>query len=62
MCATVCPSGALTYGSRGDIEQQRQTRARNTFVFGPQIVRTKVQIMLPAEESELELDVAAFME
>ena len=62
MCATVCPSGALAYGSRSDIEQQRQTRARNTFVFGPQIVRTKVQMMLPGEESELELDVAAFME
>ena len=62
MCATVCPSGALAYGSRGEIEGQRQTRARNTFVFGPQIVRTKVQMMLPGDESELELDVAAFME
>ena len=43
-------------------KRQRQTRARNTFVFGPQIVRTKVQMMLPGDESELELDVAAFME
>jgi hypothetical protein len=37
-------------------------QARNTFVFGPQIVQTKVQMMLPAEETELQLDVASFMQ
>ena len=62
MCATVCPSGALAYGPKSNIERDRATRPRNTFVFGPQIVRTKVQIMLPAEESELDLDVVGFMQ
>ncbi len=42
MCATVCPSGALFYGT-----------PVNTFVFGKEIVNTKVNIMMPKGSTEL---------
>ena len=47
MCVTVCPSGALAYGTRADIEALRRERPINTFVFGPQVVQTRVQMMVP---------------
>jgi Fe-S-cluster-containing dehydrogenase component len=61
MCVTVCPSGALTYGTRAEIEALRRERPINTFVFGPQVVQTRVQIMVPAGVQELEVDITAFM-
>lgn len=62
MCVTVCPSGALAFGTREQIEKLRRERPMNTFVFGPQVVRTKVQFMMPGSVSELDLDVADLME
>jgi len=61
MCVTVCPSGALAYGTRAEIEALRRERPINTFVFGPQIVQTKVQMMVPVGVEALEVDITAFM-
>ena len=61
MCVTVCPSGALAYGPRPEIEALRRERPMNTFVFGPQVVQTKVHMMLPVGVEALEIDVTAFM-
>jgi hypothetical protein len=33
----------------------------NTFVFGPQVVQTKVQMMMPAGVETLEFDITALM-
>jgi Fe-S-cluster-containing dehydrogenase component len=49
MCATVCPSGALFYGTREEIEDLRRTRPLNAFAFGAQQVRTRNHLMAPAE-------------
>jgi Fe-S-cluster-containing dehydrogenase component len=62
MCVTVCPSGALAFGPRDEIEKIRRERSTNVFQFGPQTVRTKVQLLVPAGTGEVEMDVAAFME
>jgi Fe-S-cluster-containing dehydrogenase component len=58
MCATVCPSGALTYGTRREIEELRRERPIRDFVFGGQAVRTRVHIMAPPETTTLVVDVA----
>jgi Fe-S-cluster-containing dehydrogenase component len=62
MCATVCPSGALTFGTRDEIDRTRRERASSVFHFGPQTVRTKVQLMVPQGVPEVEMDIAGFME
>ncbi|MBI3301132.1 MAG: 4Fe-4S binding protein [Deltaproteobacteria bacterium] len=62
MCATVCPSGALWYGSRAEIEKHRRERPLHTFVFGRQVVKTKVHLMADFTTDELRLDVAGFLE
>jgi Fe-S-cluster-containing dehydrogenase component len=49
MCATVCPSGALYYGSREEMRKMRpQSDPVNHFLFGKEMVSTKVNIMMPA--------------
>ena len=48
MCATVCPSGALFYGTPEEVEDQRRARPLNQFVFGDQAVRTRNHLMVPA--------------
>lgn len=53
MCATVCPSGALFYGTRADVEDQRQAQPRNVFQFGAEVVRTKINYMVPAHQEQL---------
>ncbi|HYE99962.1 MAG TPA: 4Fe-4S dicluster domain-containing protein, partial [Planctomycetota bacterium] len=58
MCATVCPSGALFFGTREEIEARRRERPENTFLFGEATVRTKVRMMLPEPAP---LDVAALV-
>ncbi len=61
MCATVCPSGALFYGPRADIERLRREKPLNAFRFGEQLVLTKVNIMAAPEEREIEFDILRFM-
>jgi Fe-S-cluster-containing dehydrogenase component len=61
MCVTVCPSGALAYEPRTEIEALRRERAINTFVFGPQVVQTRVQMLVPVGVEALDVDITAFM-
>jgi Fe-S-cluster-containing dehydrogenase component len=62
MCATVCPSGALFFGKREQIEKQRPRSAPlNRFQFGKQIITTKVQMMAPRNKLPDHLDVTAAM-
>ncbi|HEU5079078.1 MAG TPA: 4Fe-4S dicluster domain-containing protein [Opitutaceae bacterium] len=57
MCATVCPTGALWYGTR---EKMRQLRPNsdpvNNFQFGMQMVKTKVNFMMPKGATILVVD------
>jgi len=62
MCATVCPSGALAFGTRDEIARLRRERPLRTFRFGEEVVRTKVAIMMPAADPSSELDVADLIE
>ncbi len=48
MCATVCPSGALFYGTREEVEDRRRARPLNEFDFGDELVRTRNHLMAPA--------------
>jgi Fe-S-cluster-containing dehydrogenase component len=47
MCATVCPSQALTYGPADAVTRQRLSVPVSDFQFGRQTVRTKVFMMAP---------------
>jgi Fe-S-cluster-containing dehydrogenase component len=59
MCATVCPSGALYFGTRSQIEQLRPRSAPlNRFRFGHQTIATKVNMMVPERSVGEYLDVA----
>src|SRR5262252_9687299 len=62
MCAAVCPSGALFYGSRDEVERlRRRSRPINQFQFGRQTVRTKVNLMVPKHGGVEQLEVTAAM-
>jgi len=48
MCATVCPSQALFFGTREELAALRpQSRPTNTFRFGEQTITTRVKVMVP---------------
>jgi Fe-S-cluster-containing dehydrogenase component len=47
MCATVCPSGALFYGSSAEVADLRRARPQSQFVFGEETVRTRNALMVP---------------
>ena len=60
MCATVCPSEALYFGPREEVEaRRRRSRPTNTFRFGNQTVTTKVKMMVPHDNLDTHLDVTA---
>jgi Fe-S-cluster-containing dehydrogenase component len=60
MCATVCPSGALFFGSREEVERLRPSAApTNRFRFGAQAIHTKVHMMAPRRRGDEYVDVAA---
>ena len=63
MCATVCPSQALFYGTREQIEQLRpRSIPTNRFQFGKQIITTGVSVMVPRDGARHELlDVTSAM-
>jgi Fe-S-cluster-containing dehydrogenase component len=61
MCATVCPSQALTFGPPEVIEQQRASTPVRDFQFGHERVRTKVWMMAPAGERAIEVDAADYI-
>ena len=64
MCATVCPSQALFFGTHEEIRELRpQSRPNNAFRFGAQTITTRVQVMVPREPTPPPLlDVTAAME
>jgi Fe-S-cluster-containing dehydrogenase component len=48
MCATVCPSQALFFGTREQIRALRpQSAPANRFRFGEQTITTRVNVMVP---------------
>lgn len=49
MCATVCPSGALTYTTMEEIQRTRRGIPVNSWTFGGEEVKTKVFVMVPRE-------------
>ncbi len=60
MCATVCPSRALHFGTWEEIERLRpRSTPQNVFRFGRQEVRTKVYMMIPKDAAAEYIDVAA---
>lgn len=62
MCATVCPSQALFFGTREEIEHLRpRSLPINQFQFGHQVIRTKVNLMVPRHEPTMILDVTSAM-
>jgi len=62
MCATVCPSQALFFGTRDDVERLRPNSTPvNRFQFGAQEVQTKVYVMVPSAAPPNVLDMNAAM-
>ena len=62
MCAAVCPSVALHYTTREEMETLRpRSRPVNQFQFGGQRITTKVQMMVPRESPVENVDVTAAM-
>ena len=47
MCATVCPSEALYYGSAASWQERRPGKLMNEWQFGDQRVRTMVRLVMP---------------
>ena len=61
MCATVCPSQALSYVPPEEIARTRRETPVNTFVFGRQTVKTMNYMMAPAGAGRIEVDVVDYM-
>jgi hypothetical protein len=55
MCASVCPTGAITFGKYEDIVPLRRTKPVKSHVFGNQKVETNVYLMLPIDAEEVEV-------
>ncbi len=56
MCASVCPSEALWFGTRVDFDSRRPGQLINEFTFGNQTVRTKVvTVVHDRDEGPLDL-------
>jgi Fe-S-cluster-containing dehydrogenase component len=56
MCATVCPSGALTYTTMEDIQRTRRGIPVNSWKFGSEEVKTKVFVMVPREVERVSVE------
>ena len=56
MCASVCPTGAITFGTYEEVVPTRQTKPVNAHVFGNQKVETRVYLMLPSDTDEINVD------
>jgi Fe-S-cluster-containing dehydrogenase component len=63
MCASVCPSQALFFGTREEVEASRPaSRAIDSFRFGAQVVTTRVRMLVPKSFAEPLLAVTAPLE
>ena len=57
MCATVCPSGALFFGTRAELAAARPaSEPVSEFQFGAQRIRTRVHVMMPKGSRLLVVD------
>jgi Fe-S-cluster-containing dehydrogenase component len=57
MCASVCPSQALWFGTPEEFEQTRQGELVYEFVFGRQVVPTKVAtVVRHADAGPIDID------
>lgn len=62
MCASVCPSQALSFGTREEMAALRPNAVTvNTFRFGRQLIRTKVELMAPRDHVSEAVDVTGAM-
>jgi Fe-S-cluster-containing dehydrogenase component len=61
MCATVCPSQALTYAPPETVARQRKSLPVRDFRFGNEHVQTKVFLMMPKVHPVLDIDVEDYM-
>ncbi len=62
MCATVCPSQALFFGTREEALALRpQSTPTNKFRFGEQTITTRVNVMTPRRATPSHVDVTAAM-
>ena len=62
MCATVCPSQALFFGTREEVLALRpQSTPTNKFRFGDQTITTRVNVMAPRRAMPSHVDVTAAM-
>lgn len=59
MCATVCPSQALFFGTPEEIAELRGGTPINTFLFGGRKITTKVSLMAPKGSTQLEVKSSA---
>ena len=59
MCVSVCPSGAIAFGTREEILGARKEIPVSRFTIGPQVVHTQVNMMVPTGVIDFEVDVAA---
>ena len=63
MCATVCPSQALFFGTRAEIEKLRpRSQPTSRFHFGSQAINTRVAVLTPKQLSAPYLDVTAALD
>jgi Fe-S-cluster-containing dehydrogenase component len=63
MCASVCPSQALYFGTREEIEALRPaSRPLDGFRFGAQVITTRVRMLVPRAFAEPLLAVTAPLE
>jgi Fe-S-cluster-containing dehydrogenase component len=56
MCATVCPSQALAFTTREEIERTRRGTIVDRWVFGDEVVQTKVMVVVPEGTREVRVD------
>ncbi|HVS36971.1 MAG TPA: 4Fe-4S dicluster domain-containing protein [Gemmataceae bacterium] len=62
MCASVCPSGALFFGTREQLTQERpNSKPMNRFQFGGQSITTKVRVLAPRHGRAEYVDVLSAM-
>jgi Fe-S-cluster-containing dehydrogenase component len=63
MCAAVCPTGALFYGTREALRERRpHGHSINLWRFGVQEIRTRVRVMVPEGVEVLTIDVAEIVD
>jgi len=59
MCATVCPSQALFYGTPEELAEQRAGTPIHEFLFGGRTITTKVGLMAPKGTQRMQVSAGA---